>query len=254
MPEDQDKKLPLIQDAAMLLGPTLAPPRIAPPPSAAENIKAVGDFAAQLEPLIAKTPTDSPARQLARALAAFLPKCDETSIKTLSDMLDRRTRPPARRAAPVARGRARHPGEPAADLVHAWVSADGQARIEVFPKGDTRRNDVIERFVAAVRAVAPNATGAPVSIQESARTIVNAFAVAGATAVVVIAALLLRHPAAAARHRAGAGAAAARRADELTTCVALGLALNFANIIALPLLLGIGVAFDIYFVMNWRAG
>ena len=30
--------------------------------------------------------------------------------------------------------------------------------------------------------------------------------------------------------------------------------LNFANIIALPLLLGIGVAFDIYFVMNWRAG
>jgi len=30
--------------------------------------------------------------------------------------------------------------------------------------------------------------------------------------------------------------------------------LNYANIIALPLLLGIGVAFDIYFVMNWRAG
>ncbi len=32
------------------------------------------------------------------------------------------------------------------------------------------------------------------------------------------------------------------------------LPLNFANIIALPLLLGVGVAFDIYFVMNWRAG
>jgi predicted exporter len=36
--------------------------------------------------------------------------------------------------------------------------------------------------------------------------------------------------------------------------VLVGLPLNFANIIALPLLLGIGVAFDIYFVMNWRAG
>ena len=36
--------------------------------------------------------------------------------------------------------------------------------------------------------------------------------------------------------------------------VVIGMPLNYANIIALPLLLGIGVAFDIYFVMNWRAG
>jgi uncharacterized protein len=40
----------------------------------------------------------------------------------------------------------------------------------------------------------------------------------------------------------------------LALTVALGMPLNYANIIALPLLLGIGVAFDIYFVMNWRAG
>src|SRR4030095_820415 len=32
------------------------------------------------------------------------------------------------------------------------------------------------------------------------------------------------------------------------------LPLNFANIIALPLLFGIGVAFNIYFVLAWRAG
>jgi predicted RND superfamily exporter protein len=36
--------------------------------------------------------------------------------------------------------------------------------------------------------------------------------------------------------------------------VAVGLPLNFANIIALPLLFGIGVAFNIYFVMAWRRG
>ncbi len=40
----------------------------------------------------------------------------------------------------------------------------------------------------------------------------------------------------------------------LAVTVVLGMPLNYANIIALPLLLGIGVAFDIYFVMNWRAG
>ena len=30
------------------------------------------------------------------------------------------------------------------------------------------------------------------------------------------------------------------------------LPLNFANIIALPLLLGVGVAFKIYYIMAWR--
>ena len=38
----------------------------------------------------------------------------------------------------------------------------------------------------------------------------------------------------------------------LAHCVLAGIQLNFANIIALPLLFGIGVAFDIYFVMAWR--
>ena len=36
--------------------------------------------------------------------------------------------------------------------------------------------------------------------------------------------------------------------------VAIPQPLNFANIIALPLLLGVGVSFNIYFVMNWRQG
>jgi predicted RND superfamily exporter protein len=40
----------------------------------------------------------------------------------------------------------------------------------------------------------------------------------------------------------------------LEICVLIGLPLNFANIIALPLLLGIGVAFKIYYILSWRAG
>jgi predicted RND superfamily exporter protein len=36
--------------------------------------------------------------------------------------------------------------------------------------------------------------------------------------------------------------------------VLFGMKLNFANIIALPLLLGVGVAFKIYYIMAWRAG
>ena len=40
----------------------------------------------------------------------------------------------------------------------------------------------------------------------------------------------------------------------LEICVLIGLQLNFANIIALPLLLGVGVAFKIYYIIAWRSG
>ena len=40
----------------------------------------------------------------------------------------------------------------------------------------------------------------------------------------------------------------------LELSVVLGMPLNFANVIALPLLLGVGVAFKIYYVMAWRRG
>jgi predicted RND superfamily exporter protein len=40
----------------------------------------------------------------------------------------------------------------------------------------------------------------------------------------------------------------------LEICVLVGLRLNFANIIALPLLLGVGVAFKIYYIIAWRSG
>ena len=140
------------------------------------------------------------------------------------------------------------------DIVRDWVTPDGRARISVAPKGDPNDNEVLRSFARAVLNVEPRATGTPVSIQESGRTIVWAFIQAGFFALLTIAILLwitLR--------RFGdvlltlvplilAGAVT------LEICVLIGLPLNFANIIALPLLLGVGVAFKIYYIMAWRAG
>ena len=103
-------------------------------------------------------------------------------------------------------------------------------------------------------AAEPNAIGGPVSILKSGDTVVKAFIHAGIWALVVISLLLwltLR-----------------RITDVLLTlvpllvagavtleiCVLIGLPLNFANIVALPLLLGVGVAFKIYYVTAWRSG
>jgi predicted RND superfamily exporter protein len=139
-------------------------------------------------------------------------------------------------------------------LRQQWVTSDGRARIEVAPKGNTDDTEVLRSFARAVLAVYPNATGGPISILESSHTIVRAFFEAGLYALVSIAILLwivLR-----------------RFGDVLLTlvplllagvvtleiCVLIGMPLNFANIIALPLLLGVGVAFKIYYIMAWRAG
>ena len=44
-------------------------------------------------------------------------------------------------------------------LTQRWVSADGLNRVEVAPSGDGNDNATLERFVAAVRGVAPDAAG-----------------------------------------------------------------------------------------------
>jgi predicted RND superfamily exporter protein len=141
-----------------------------------------------------------------------------------------------------------------AQMARQWVTPDGQARVDVAPKGDSNDNAVLRQFARAVQAVAPTATEGPISILEARSAVVTAFVEAGAWALISIGIILwitLR-----------------RFGDVLLTlvplllagvvtleiCVLVDLPLNFANIIALPLLLGVGVAFKIYYIMAWREG
>ena len=105
-----------------------------------------------------------------------------------------------------------------------------------------------------VLAVAPEASGAPVSILASGDTVLHAFAVAGALAFISISILLFL-----ALRRVGdvvltLAPLLLAGVYTMEICGLIDLKLNFANIIALPLLLGLGVAFKIYYVIAWRAG
>jgi hypothetical protein len=248
--------LALVEDAALLLDPVLRPAPPKPPANDDETARAMVHTAQLLDQVAAAHPelgVALPAARLGRAVrtlaqgalqqrerarAVLIPGL----VATLGQLRS------AMQASPVTL--ATLPDEVRRD----WVAADGRARIEVFPRGNANDNPTLQRFVAAVTAVAPEATGAPVSIQESSRTIVRAFLQAGLWALLSIILLL---------------SVVLRRAiDVLLTlaplalsglitlgiCVVTGLPLNFENIIALPLLLGIGVAFNIYFVTAWRAG
>jgi uncharacterized protein len=255
IPSDQPQKLALIHNAAMTLGPLLNPADVRPEPSDAEDVASLHDTADILTKAMGtgtgarieagrhfaddlRKLADGAPDLRARARDALLPPL-QTMLDQLRNSLQASTitldnLPP--------------------DLVRQWRAADGQARIEVAPKGDSNDNGVLAHFTSAIESVAPGAVGAPVAIQEAGDDVVNAFIQAGVWALGSIAILLF--------------VVLRRITDVLLTLVPLlvagivtleltvvvGLPLNFANIIALPLLLGLGVAFKIYFIMAWRAG
>jgi hopanoid biosynthesis associated RND transporter like protein HpnN len=255
IPADQQQKLPLIQNAAKVLLPLLNPTAPSQPPTDAQNVSMMGSTVDALRRL-AGNGTGSgavAARRLADAMTA-LSKADPAVRQRLQDIIvqplrialgDLRTLLTAREVT-----RANLPP----DLVREWVTAEGKARVDVAPSGDAADNEVLQKFARAVQAVAPEATEGPISILEARREVVVAFIEAGACALLSIGVLLwltLR-----------------RFGDVLLTlvplllagvvtleiCVLIDLPLNFANIIALPLLLGVGVAFKIYYIMAWREG
>jgi uncharacterized protein len=139
-------------------------------------------------------------------------------------------------------------------LVADWMAKDGRARVLVFPAGGAHSNAELRRFSDAIQSVVPEATGTPIIIRESGDSIVSAFlqaAVLSGFAVIVLLGLVLRRT-----YDVTLAVAPVLLSGMLTlaSCALLGLPLNYANIIALPLLIGVGVAFNIYFVAAWRAG
>ena len=255
IPDQQSEKLALIADAAKTLDPALNPAAAAAPTSDAQTVSMINSTVDALMRLagdgtgagaVAAKRLAAAMTKLANADPSVRQRADAVFVQPLKTTLDdlrnllkaqaitRETLPP-----PLARD---------------WVTPEGQARIDVAPKGDPNNNDVLRVFARAVQVVAPDATEGPISILEARRTVVTAFLVAGGCALLSIAIILwitLR-----------------RVSDVLLTlipllmagvvtleiCVLIGMPLNFANIIALPLLLGVGVAFKIYYIMAWREG
>ncbi len=254
VPTDQPEKLAMIADAAQILLPTIGVPPSLSPPDAAAIREAAKKTVAALDPVVrSMKPTDPLARIDAslhtlsdapddallaanHALVRFLPMQLE-QLRTVLSV----TRPATEADIPE-------------EIRRDYLLPDGRAHMEIHPKGALNDNAVLREFVKQVRSVAPDASGAAVTIVESANTIVHAFAVAALCALLAIGAILwgfLRRPLHVALVLAPLMLSAL-----LTVILVVSIPepLNFANIIALPLLLGVGVSFNIYFVMNWRDG
>jgi hypothetical protein len=255
VPDDQPAKLKLIAQGAKVLGPALNPDSIDAAPSDQENVDSLKSTVDSLRRNAGdgQGPGAVTARRLADALEKLANSDEATRNKAqaifvdpLKIVLDQLKN--ALQAQPISLQTLPD------DIVRAWKAKDGLMRVEALPKGDPNDNDNLRRFATAVLAAEPTAIGGPVSILKSGDTVVEAFIHAGIYALLVISIILwitLR-----------------RITDVLMTlvpllvagavtmeiCVLIKLPLNFANIVALPLLLGIGVAFKIYYIVAWRSG
>jgi hopanoid biosynthesis associated RND transporter like protein HpnN len=255
VPEDQPAKLKLLAQAARVLGPALSPESIDDAPTDQENVDSLKSSVASLRKVAGEGngPGAVASRRLADALQKLADSNEATRNKAqaifvdpLEVVLDQLKN--ALQAQAVSLNTL--PPE----IVSSWKAKDGLMRVQALPRGDPNDNDNLRRFASAVLSAEPTAVGGPVSVLKSGDTIVRAFILAGIYALVVISLLLW--------------VTLQRVTDVLMTlvpllvagavtleiCVLIKLPLNFANIVALPLLLGIGVAFKIYYVVAWRSG
>ena len=255
VPDDQPAKLQLIAKAARVVGPALNPDSVDAAPTDEENVEALKSSVEALRKTAGegKGPGAVASRRLADALSrlaasdqATRDKAQNVFVTPLKIVFDQLRN--TIQAGPVTLKTL--PPE----LLNSWKSKDGLIRVEALPKGDPNDNDNLRRFADAVLAAEPNAIGGPVSILKSGDTIVRAFIHAGIWALLVISLLLwltLRRITDVLMTMVPLLVAGA---VTLEVCVLIGLPLNFANIVALPLLLGVGVAFKIYYVVAWREG
>ena len=258
VPADQDEKLELIDEMAIFLAPVLESGDPAERPDAAAHGEALDLLQQRLDGFAAagsgapQSAMVESARRLAAAFGRFRDRLGGDGAAL--DDLDRRLTAYlpgflddlrlAMTARPVV----------AADLPETirsrWLAADGRARVQILPPGGTTDNAALRTFAEAVLTAAPGASGGPVTINEAGKAVIAAFKEAtlwAVLAMVVILAVVLRRLLSIVLVLAPLVLAALLMT---ATAVLLGLPFNFANIIVLPLLFGLGASSAIHLVMR----
>ena len=266
IPKDQDEKLALIDDLSLMMGPTLDPPD-APPATptfdetiaslrgligalthATENAETPPAIRAEagvlrnaLDEWVARTANaeqDAAATAVDRLCAAWLGSFS-LMLNHLRATLD--PEPVTRDTLPAA-------------LSERWVAANGEHRVEAFPRTDLSDSAEMRAFITAVRRVAGNIVGPPVSYIQSGDTVVRAFTEALSLAFLAIVIITLIAFRSALTMLEVITPFAIGGVATVGAMVLLNQPFNFANVIALPLLLGVGIDSGIHLVHRSKAG
>jgi hopanoid biosynthesis associated RND transporter like protein HpnN len=259
VPGDQEQKLEIIADMNLVLAPLVVEPGAQDPPPPEKTIAVLAAFQSRLAALKEKTEGPDFAASLGRLQEALSslrigPDWDRDRLAAIEPLVIGDF--------PVVLGRLRRLlsagpvslDDVPAELRDRYLASDGRARIEVYPKADLSDRQALRDFVAAVRAVAPHAGGSPVALLEGGDAVIEACLVATGLGLVFTGVLMLL----VLRKLAFAFMAFVPLVLALIltvgSSVVFSLPFNLANIIALPLLIGLANAYGIYLVMRKRNG
>jgi hypothetical protein len=255
VPDRQDDKLFVFDDLRWLLGPDIVAADWAADPVEPGRLL---DAAAELEAALRSG--DAPAHALADRLGELQRRLLSADADDVADAVNRtlvgglapslgRLSSGLRADQPIARG------DLPDWLVDQWRGASGTGLLQVFPATDMLADEGRQTFTRQVVSVAgARATGGPVIQLAAGEAITSAFRQALAWAVIGVAAVLLltlRSPLAAARVMLPLVLGGLLT---IAAMVVLGVPFNFANVVALPLLLGVAVDNGIHLVARHRAG
>lgn len=260
VPENQAKKLEIIRRMAIIIPPfTLLTQAEANSLSPTELQAALDDFRAQL----ARWHPSHKQSELSKAIAALRQAINKYQMRFGDNpkaimKLQRRVVG----ALPAELNRLRLSlqaqkitlNDLPQELRTRYLAPNGRARVQVFSSLNLNRLPALSRFVTQVRDVAPQAIGVPVMLKKGGDAVLKAFRQASliaAAAILVLLLVVLRN-----------------LRDTLLALAPLGLAglltvasmevvnipFNLANIIVVPLIVGLGISFGIYFVLRWRRG
>ena len=258
VPRQQEEKLAIIEEMNFSLEEVVSPTFPTEPPTQDDTLKAFQVFQGKMA---------SNNKNLSSSLAA--------NVKELSALLDQLQTTPGwpdvaleelrdrlLKTLPRTRDRLQHllQASPVGlqdlpdSLKERYLSSDGRVRLEVFPSEDMSDNQSIKDFVLAVQPQAPHAIGPPVGLLGAGDAVVTSciqatgLALLGVTLFLWLVlrrisdALLVLFP------------LILTLVLTLAVCVVVDLPLNLANVVALPLVLGLGIAFGIYLVLRTREG
>ncbi len=263
IPNQGIKKLKLLGKIADVVFPRRSDSGV--PPSSRDqesSITAIRSFLTLLEDHIQKAElshADHPAVRLRAMMRDLIERFDNSDLDSQRDLLDRLDKSllgsmptePLNLRAIKQKGLITQEDLPQ-ELLERWVGKDGTYRLEVYPKKDLRNTMALEQFVYDVRSLTPEVTGLPVIYTDGGHEVAGAFQQAFVSAllvIVVILAFVLRNI-----------------WDILLVILPLGLAaiclvsytvifnlpFNYANVIALPLIFGLGADSGIHIIERLR--
>ncbi len=254
VPDQQEQKLAMLAQVQTILAPTLLAANSPPPPVTPQAIRAAMAKAHDAIMQVAgRLPKGSALLGIADALAK-LQQGSDAQVMAMNAAITRFLPQELQRLGSSLTAQKITQASLPREVAEDWFLPDGQVRVEAFPSAAAQTTAGLHRFARAVLAVAPDAGGPAISTISASDTILFSFREAALLAFIAIAAILMIvfH-----NIRDTLLVLATLALSALLTALFAklwGLSVNYANIIALPLLLGVGVSFNVYFVMNFRAG